>query len=571
MKKIMIFFVALLLTYSNDTHAQSNPPKREFRGAWIATVANLDWPSTPNLSEEQQRIELLRIFDELHEAGINAVFLQIRPESDAFYRSEIEPWSYWLTGQQGKAPADSYDPLEFAIDEAHDRGMELHAWFNLYRAVRSIGSYAIDSLHVSIRHPEWLLTFGTFQILDPGLPLVREYITNVIMDVVRRYDIDGVHFDDFFYPYPPNQIVGQDLVTFQNHNRGFTDIGDWRRDNVNLFVEMVNDSIKATRPHVKFGVSPFGIWKNGEPPGIVGLDAYNVIYADPLAWLGKEIVDYVAPQLYWPFGGSQDYGTLQPWWAAQSFVRHIYIGQAVFKISDWPAGEMQNQLALNRSNPDVRGSLFFRSLFFRQNPRGFTDYLRTDQYRYLALPPLMPWKDAIPPDRPQNIRYERIAGTGTAALQWDMPEIAVDGDTALRFVLYRFETANVQQSDLENPDKIVAVKYSTFAMPETPQDVANSYFYVVTALDRIANESVMSAVLEIRPPSVPLLAFPDDTALNQPQGVEIAWHYPPVASSYHVQVSQDSMFSETILVDEEGIVDTMIAVFDMEGQQTYFW
>jgi uncharacterized lipoprotein YddW (UPF0748 family) len=572
MKKIPVLFFALFLSYANDTQAQSTPPKREFRGAWIATVANLDWPSSPNRTETEQRSELIRILDELHEAGINAVFFQIRNENDALYRSEIEPWSYWLTGQQGKAPADFYDPLELAIDEAHKRGMELHAWFNPYRSVRSAGSYPLDSMHVSIRHPDWILTFGKFKILDPGLPVVRDYITSVILDVVRRYDIDGVHFDDFFYPYPPNHISNQDMATFQAYNRGFTNIGDWRRDNVNLFVKMVNDSIKAARPYVKFGISPFGIWKNGEPPGIVGLDAYNVIYADPLAWLGKEIVDYVAPQLYWTFGGGQDFGKLQPWWASQTLSnRHLYIGQAAHRISVWPVGEIQNQLNLNRSNPDVQGSIFFRALFFRENPRGFADFLSDDFYRYPALPLVMPWKDNVVPNNPRNLRYERIAGTGTAGLHWEVPEIAADGDSANRYVIYRFETAAIQGSDLDDPGKIAGLTYFTGFMPETPPLPNSSYFYLATALDRNNNESTIGAILQVAPPAVPLLAFPDNGAGNQPDGVELLWNYPPVAASYHIEVSKDSTFAGDLFLDEMGIIDTASVVYDMEGQQTYYW
>ncbi|HEX9972655.1 MAG TPA: family 10 glycosylhydrolase, partial [bacterium] len=273
-------------------------------------MVNLDWPSSPSLNPDRQRSELVSTLDQLRAVGINAIFFQVRPECDAFYQSTYEPWSYFLTGKQGKAPSPFYDPLEFAISEAHKRGMELHAWFNPYRAIREIGSFQIDSTHVTVRHPDWAIQIGNFKFLNPGLPMVREHVTAVIIDVARRYDIDGIHFDDYFYPYPPNNITNEDDQTFANYSRGFTGRGDWRRDNVNLFIEMVYDTIQAIKPYVKFGVSPFGIWKNGVPSGITGLDAYSAIYADAVTWFNKQIVDYVAPQLYWAFGGGQDYGKL---------------------------------------------------------------------------------------------------------------------------------------------------------------------------------------------------------------------------------------------------------------------
>ncbi|HMB92728.1 MAG TPA: family 10 glycosylhydrolase, partial [Rhodothermales bacterium] len=289
----LLFAVILLNVVAPSASAQPEPlAKYEFRGAWIATVINLDWPNSPTSSTQAQQAQLITMLDELKESGINAVLFQVRSEADAMYASEIEPWSYWLTGEQGVAPDPFYDPLAFAIEEAHKRGMELHAWFNPYRAVRGSG-YPNAPSHVSVEHPEWILTLGGLQVLDPGLPDVRDHNARVIADVARRYDIDGVHFDDYFYPYPPNQITNEDDATFAAHNRGFTNRGAWRRDNVNLFVAQVYDSLQVIRPSASFGISPFGIWKNGVPSGITGLDAYNVIYGDAVAWLDAQIIDYV--------------------------------------------------------------------------------------------------------------------------------------------------------------------------------------------------------------------------------------------------------------------------------------
>ena len=248
--------------------------KHEFRGVWIATVHNLDWPSSRStFGGSQQRAQLVTMLDKVQAAGINALFFQVRSEADAMYDSPYEPWSYWLTGAQGVAPNPFYDPLAFAVEEAHRRGMELHAWFNPYRVVGSSG-YARHSSHVSVQRPEWTLSIGDLAILNPGLQEVRDYVATVIADVVRRYDIDGVHFDDYFYPYPPNQITLQDRETFNTDPREFRSIGDWRRDNVNLLMAQVADSVNAIRSSVKFGISPFGIWKKrrsigGRGPGCV--------------------------------------------------------------------------------------------------------------------------------------------------------------------------------------------------------------------------------------------------------------------------------------------------------------
>ncbi len=476
-----------------------------------------------------------------------------------------------MTGNQGKAPSPFYDPLEFAIEEAHKRGMELHAWFNPYRAVRKTGTYPIDSTHVSAQHMDWIIQIGDLKFLDPGLPMVRDYVTAVIMDVVQRYDIDGVHFDDYFYPYPPDQITNEDDQTFVNYSRGFTNRGDWRRDNVNLFIKMVHDSIQVVKPYVKFGVSPFGIWKNGIPQGIVGLDAYNVIYADALAWLNAQTVDYITPQLYWPFGGGQDYGKLLPWWASKTNNRHLYAGQAAYRIESWSADEMPNQLHLNRKTPNCYGSIFFRALFFRSNPKGFTDFLKTDFYHYPALHPVMSWKDSIPPKVPQNLRYEPVASSVPPALQWDPPALAADGDSAVRYVVYRFEKSDIQLNDLENATNISALSGVNYNTPETPPDIGGPYYYVVTALDRNANESGMSQVISIYPPGKPVLASPLDGEPDQPSEVLLSWYRSTDAASYQLQVSIDSTFSSQLNWDESGIVDTFGIVSELEGQQTYYW
>ncbi|MDZ7363090.1 MAG: family 10 glycosylhydrolase [candidate division KSB1 bacterium] len=571
MKKLLLCILTTSVFISINVFAGSNLPKREFRGAWIATVINLDWPSSPGLHPQTQRQELIRILDELQVVGINAVIFQVRSECDAMYASRLEPWSYWLTGNQGTPPNPFYDPLEFVIAEAHQRGMELHAWFNPYRSVREVGNYTNASNHVSVRHPDWIIQTGNTKILNPGLPMARSYITSVVMDVVNRYDVDGVHFDDYFYPYPPNQISNQDAATFSTYSRGFANIGDWRRDNVNLLIKMIHDSIQVVKPFVKFGISPFGIWKNGVPSGITGLDAYSTIYCDALAWLQQQSLDYLTPQLYWPFGGGQDYGKLMPWWASQMNGRHLYVGQAVYRIPSWPANEMPRQIRLNRSNPNTHGSIFFRALFFRENPRGFTDSLKIDLYRHLALSPTMNWKDLVPPNPPQNLSFKRIAGTGTAGLRWDIPNFAADGDTASRYVVYRFNQPAIPASALDDASNIIAIAGERLSRPQTPPPEAGAYYYVVTSLDRNANESVASEALLISPPSTPRLASPANGAIVETAQVILRWFYPDNASSYRLQVALDSTFTTKLLVNETGILDTFKIISGFEGQQKYYW
>lgn len=542
--------------------------KREFRGAWIATVLNLDWPPSPGSDPLFQKLQLNAILDSLKNTGINAVLFQVRSECDAMYASPFEPWSFRLTGFQGGA--GSYDPLQFVIDQAHKRGLELHAWFNPYRAVRSVGEYSIHPTHVTVQHPEWVITLGTLKVLNPGLQQVRDYITSVIMDVVRRYDIDGVHFDDYFYPYPPTTITTQDDSTFASYNRGISSKADWRRDNVHLLIKEISDSVRTTKSHIKFGISPFGIWKNGVPSGITGLSAYDDIFCDALMWLSQRWIDYLAPQLYWQIGGPQDYNKLMPWWATQMNGRHLYPGQAAYRINSWSSSELPNQIRLNRSNPNVQGSIFFRANNgIIDNLQGFKDSLRLNLFRYPALLPVMAWKDSIAPNPPQNLRFGPIAGTSPAGLQWDGPTPASDGDTATRYVVYRFTQPPTQPSDLDDPSKIVAITAAPSSVPKTIPPSSSSY-YVVTTLDRNHNESGMSNTLMVSAPVAPLLAGPANGSTNLKDSVTAFWNSSQLASSYQLQVSADSTFTTSTLLDVS-IPDTFRVVSGLLGQKKYYW
>lgn len=568
--------LAALLCVGQRVEAQdaftvlSNPPKREFRASWVATVTNLDWPSAPGLAPDVQRSQLVRILDSLKAVGISAVILQVRPECDALYASSIEPWSYYLTGNQGTPPSPFYDPLAFAVEEAHKRGMELHAWFNPYRAVRSVGSYTLAPNHVSIQHPDWILTFGTLKMLDPGLPQVRDYVAGIVTDIARRYDVDGVHADDYFYPYPPNQITNQDDSTFARYPRGFTDRGAWRRDNVNLLIRMIHDSLRAVKPHVKFGMSPFGIWKNGVPPGITGLDAYNVIYCDAIAWLQQRTIDYLTPQLYWRIGGAQDYNALSRWWSdsVAFYGRHFYPGK-IFG-SNYAATELPNQVRIDRANPQTAGSVFFRASFFLSNTLGFADTCRTDFYRYPALHPVMRWKDTVVPYPPRAIRYARLPNSGPAAIQWDLPIIAPDGDSASRYVVYRFDHANIQPNELDSARNILSIEGRRYSVPKPPP-TQGPWYYVATSLDRNYNESITSSVLTVYPPAPPVLAYPANGTQNLPPSFSVGWIAAADAGGYHLQVSSDSSFSGGLLVNDSTLVDTFRVITNALGQTTYYW
>lgn len=494
------FLTALLTSVSFSQYLDSRlltiPPKREFRGAWIATVNNIDWPLHVNDSVSKQQTDLLATLDALKAAGINAVFFQVRPSCDALYRSSIEPWSQWLTGTQGVDPG--WDPLEFIIAACRERGMEIHAWFNPYRAVPDTNKPVANN-HVSKLHPEWLLAYGSLRILDPGKHEVREYITSVIMDVVRRYDIDGVHFDDYFYPY--SGTTNEDVATFSNplYNRGITNIADWRRDNVNLLVKMVNDSIQMVKPRVKFGISPFGIWRNLPNEGgsaTSGLQAYDVIYADSRKWLRDRWVDYLAPQVYWNIGYSiADYGVLVPWWnTAFSNERHLYIGQATYRIhpasSDWPVQEIIRQATFNRDYLSVFGSIHFSAKYFRDNTKRLRDSLRLSVYSAPALVPQMAWggKDLLPPNRPDSVKV--LTFGSSLLMTWQEPQQATDGDRPVQYVVYRSTSFPVDISDMRNA--IQWTRSTSYLLDRPP---TGNYVYTVTALDRNHNESERSSTV----------------------------------------------------------------------------
>ena len=380
---------------------------KEFRAAWIATVANINWPSKPGLSTETQKQEAIYLLDFLQAHHFNAAILQVRPQADALYKSDIEPWSYFLTGTQGKAPQPYYDPLEFWVKEAHDRGIELHVWLNPYRAHHKDGKVISDQSIVK-KHPELVMYLKEgYWWMDPAQKAVQDITNDVVMDLVRRYDIDGVHMDDYFYPYPSYNLNADfpDSVSWTAYQQsgGKLSRGDWRRDAVNQLVERLYKNIKTEKPWIKFGVSPFGIWRPGYPDLVEGFDQYNQLYADARLWLNKGWVDYFSPQLYWPVNRyAQSFPVLLGWWAGENKMnRHLWPGISVGRdSSDKNLDETINQIMIDRGmQPQSKGVVHWSISSLTKNPR-MADTLLKTVYKKQALIPASPWLDKQSPTSP---------------------------------------------------------------------------------------------------------------------------------------------------------------------------
>jgi len=393
-----LFFSCLLCLFSISLFAQ---PEYEFRGVWIATVDNIDWPPKGVTNPAQQKADFIRQLDLHKRNGINAVIVQIRPAADAFYASPYEPWSQWLTGIQGKPTFPFYDPLVFMIEEAHKRGMEFHAWLNPYRANFNIRTASISPDHITRKHPEWFLTYGDKKYFDPANKLGQEFVVNVVRDIVKRYDIDAIHMDDYFYPY---RIPGKEFPDAASYRKSGSPLSkdDWRRANVDSIIEKISVAIKMEKPFCKFGISPFSVWRNlsQDPDGSntkAGVTNYDDLYADILLWLRNGWIDYVAPQLYLEIGHDKiPFETMVDWWSKHSYGRHVYIGHGIYRVNERNAAwkkpaELPNQIKLVREYPEIQGSIFYNSSAFERNPNGWNDSLRNNYYKEPAKIPVMEW------------------------------------------------------------------------------------------------------------------------------------------------------------------------------------
>ncbi|PRY11693.1 uncharacterized lipoprotein YddW (UPF0748 family) [Pontibacter ummariensis] len=509
-KKFTLFFLLFLSFAVLRAQEKQVLPKREFRGVWIATVQNIDWPSKQavSIAPDLQKEELLQILDEHQRTGINAIMLQVRPSTDAFYAKGREEWSMFLTGKQGLAPEPFYDPLAFAIEEAHKRGMELHAWFNPYRATNNLVDSLISASHITRSRPDWFFTYAGKKYFNPGLPDVRAYIVQVIMDVVRNYDIDGVHFDDYFYPYPGKDPL-PDSTTYKLYGTDFAAIDDWRRNNVDVLIQTLSDSIHAEKSYVKFGISPFGIWRNKaqDPEGSEsnGLSGYSALFADARKWLQEGWVDYINPQIYFPFYyPAAPYEKLLEWWSGNTYGRHLYVGQAAYRAMEDREGwrdkqQLPNQIRYLRANDRVQGSVYFSSKSLTNNLAGFRDSLQQEFYRYPALQPQMSWLDDEAPASPDNLHEKKFLFFRfgkKVKLEWEAP--LQKQNQVYGYVVYRFRSDEVV--NLQNPANIVKISFDKAftSFQDERAEPGYTYKYYVTTLDRVKNESAPSNVLLVK-------------------------------------------------------------------------
>jgi uncharacterized lipoprotein YddW (UPF0748 family) len=490
MKNLISIGLIITSLFSAELLAQ----QQELRGAWIATVINLDWPTKGATTEKQQK-ELLFILDRLQICGINTLFFQIRCEADAFYQSDYEPWSFYLTGKQGQAPEPYWDPVLFAKQEAHKRGMELHLWLNPYRVIRSISStYPKDSLHLSVRHPEWMMPVKNTLLLNPGLPEARSYFTRLIEQLAFKYQPDGIHLDDYFYPY--EGMGNEDADTFEKYGTGKT-IHEWREDNINQMVRDVGMLLNTEFPSIKWGISPFGIWKSGTPSGIIGLSGASVTYGNALKWLSEKWVDYVAPQLYWAIGGSQDFKNLSNWWSLQVNGRHLYPGIAAYKAepsmtslaSLYKSDEIPNQIDHLRERK-IPGWILFRSANISQTAtQGLPARLSNDLNRFLCLTPTMAWKNQ---QKPGTISSGNVITQQNGyLLKWQKSIPASENEVSPRFFgLYEIPADSLLQNEklrLTN-DNLIRITSDTFVHLPLKVNRDKSEFFI-TAISPNSIES----------------------------------------------------------------------------------
>ena len=490
----------LLLTALSFVLFAAAQPKYEFRAAWIATVDNIDWPSRGNYNSEKQKKEFIDMLDMHQRNGMNAVVAQIRPATDAFYPSEYEPWSQWLTGTQGKPPFPYYDPLQFMIEETHKRGMEFHAWCNPYRAEFSLGKSSIAPNHITKTNPEWFLTYGGKRYFDPGNKEAQRFVVNVIRDVVSRYKVDAIHFDDYFYPY---RVAGQefpDQKTYAQYGNGLSK-DDWRRSNVDSIILQLNTAIKEENPTCRFGISPFGIWRNKDkdPEGSNtkgGVTNYDDLYADILLWLREGWIDYVAPQLYWEFGHpAAAFEVLIDWWSKHTYGKHCYIGIGIYRAGSNTAWKDKTQLPRMldaiRSYPEIQGAVYFSSKSFEKNPNGWNDTLQNNYYKYPAVVPSMEWLDTIRPMKPivVKVQGENMANVFVLDIKKHVREKPIRG-----YIVYSFDNDD-QVRDTEDPKNILQIAYTDGAATVMLSAASTkNKILAISTLDASNNESELLLV-----------------------------------------------------------------------------
>ena len=498
MRKLLSVLITIVMVLSLQAQ-----PKHQLRAAWIATVGRIDWPlSVSNVAAQRQ--ELITILDSLAALKFNAVIFQVRPTSDAFYQSDIEPWSRFLTGKQGVSPEPFYDPLEFLIREAHRRCIDVHVWLNPYRVLTSSDISHLNPNHLFFKKPELFVKYGEQYYFNPALDETRAHLNRVVADIVRRYDIDAVHFDDYFYPYRVNGLEFPDEASFRANNRGFSDKTDWRRDNVNLVIRQLQKTIKSIKPWVEFGISPFGIWRSNDkdPRGSNtkgSLSNYDDLYADVLAWLEDGDIDYVMPQLYWEIGKrNADYAHLVEWWSNNSHGRNLFVGLYASNLGSqsaawaWRNGnELMRQLRYTEAFPAVQGAAFYSAVALMENRQHLRDSLRA-YYKYPALVPFNKQLKGEPSGQLQRVRI--LMDNNRPHLIWHASE-ETGGCQAQYYVIYAFKGTRL--GDFSNPANILAVTTDNcLDLSQWANRLQGKYKFAVTVVNRFNYESKPATVIK---------------------------------------------------------------------------
>ncbi len=488
-----------------DCTVDPTAPLEQLRAYWVSSVVNIDWPSATGLSIAQQQAELIAWFDLAVSLRLNAVMLQVRPTADAFWPSPFEPWSQYLSGTQGVDPG--YDPLAFAVTEAHNRNLELHAWFNPYRVSMQTDPAQLVPDHPARLHPDWVFPYGPKLYYNPGIPAVRAFVEDAMLDAITRYDVDGAHFDDYFYPYPVTGATLPDADTYAEYGAGFDTVEDWRRHNIDLLISEMNTRIHAAKPWVKFGVSPFGIWRNAsaDPTGsdTAGTQSYDANFADTRKWVREQWLDYINPQIYWNIGFAvADYQKLATWWSDQVAGTHVqlYVGEATYKIAaagqpdPWqdPA-EMSRHLTLDATLPGVSGNVYFSAKDVKADRIGGMSEAFAEHYAHPAITPAMPHLGGPTPTAPAVTAARRQAGG--VAVSWRPGRRPGD---ATSYAIYRFP-AGTRPGDCDRADAtdlIATVRATGTAQTYLDQTAAagRDYTYQVVAVSRLSAQG---------PPSLP--------------------------------------------------------------------
>lgn len=493
MKKILLAILSVAFVAGAINAAN---PKREFRGAWMHTINQGQYAKQ---STDENKAYLRNQLDILQKAGCNAVIWQVRPSADALYFSNYEPWSRFLSGKAGVAPMPMWDPLQFMIDECHARGMELHAWMNPYRVTTSERE-ELPFNHIFYQHPERFVRYGSQLYFDPGWPENIDFIAKVVNDIVSRYDVDAIHMDDYFYPYPITGVDFPDDKSYAAYGNGM-DRGDWRRKNCDNLIETLHKTIVEAKPWVRFGISPFGIWRNkkSDPRGSEtnGLQNYDALYADVLLWTEKGWVDYMMPQLYWEREHKlASHDILNKWWAENNNGRHMYIGQSVNRTMDrtdlepsTEATQLRSKIEMSRQFPGgIHGNCWWPGYSVTANYKGVADSLANDLQSTIALVPSYPWISDVKPAAVTGLKCK------DDKLSWVAPKVEGKTSDVVKWVVYQLKTNDV--AGIENAENIVAVVNSNECA--LPNDVEGDCYYVVTALDRANNESPACKPIKVK-------------------------------------------------------------------------